>query len=78
MKFLIILLLSVCAYVHATCVQCATGFTPQPFCHECPDRGVFGECYTPHGKTCGYVNALPNDKSCSRGSWGCITDCCKE
>ncbi|KIJ90060.1 hypothetical protein K443DRAFT_686981 [Laccaria amethystina LaAM-08-1] len=55
--------------------QCGT---PKPYCRTCPDLYFWGACVTPHGITCGYSDALPSDKDCPRGSWGCIANCCKD
>jgi hypothetical protein len=77
MKFLFVFLLSICAFVHG-CTHCNPDWTPVPFCQSCPDT-IFGSCLTPHARTCGYVDALvDNTKSCSKGSWACMPDCCKK
>ncbi|KIK02936.1 hypothetical protein K443DRAFT_501759 [Laccaria amethystina LaAM-08-1] len=58
------------------CVNC--GPNPiKPYCRECTQTGLFGECLNSHGGTCGLDDALTSDKSCPAGSWGCIANCCE-
>ncbi|EDR10813.1 small secreted protein [Laccaria bicolor S238N-H82] len=58
----------------AVCENCDLG-PPEPYCHSCPDT-VLGGCVTTHMRTCNYDHAATSDKSCGRGSWGCVAKCC--